>query len=180
VGNPRTVHELCVLVQTHHPSLVFLSETWQSKEKMERFRYRLGLRHCFAVGSGNKGGGTALYWDDSIDVFLQSCSERHIDVLIKESPLATAWRATFVYGQPRVENRHKTWDLRRTISSSVHEPWAFIGDLNEAMWQFEHFSKTKRNERQMELFRDMMETCNLEDLGFMGLPWTYDNRKAGD
>jgi hypothetical protein len=42
------------------------------------------------------------------------------------------------------------------------------------------FSKTKRNERQMELFRDMMETCNLEDLGFMGLPWTYDNRKAGD
>ena len=29
-------------------------------------------------------------------------------------------------------------------------------------------------------FRDVLEDCGLKDLGFSGLPWTYDNRKSGD
>jgi hypothetical protein len=35
VGNPRTVQELCSLVAAHNPKLVFLSETWQAKKRME-------------------------------------------------------------------------------------------------------------------------------------------------
>ena len=28
-------------------------------------------------------------------------------------------------------------------------------------------------------FRDTLDVCGLKDLGFSGLPWTYDNRKSG-
>ena len=54
-----------------------------------------------------------------------------------------------------------------------------MGDFNEAMWQFEHFSETRRNERRMEAFRDVLATCDMHDLGFSGLPWTFDNRQTG-
>ena len=28
-------------------------------------------------------------------------------------------------------------------------------------------------------FRETLDVCGLKDLGFSGLPWTYDNRKSG-
>lgn len=31
----------------------------------------------------------------------------------------------------------------------------------------------------MQRFRDMLNHCKLSDLGFSGLPWTYDNKKVG-
>jgi len=54
-----------------------------------------------------------------------------------------------------------------------------MGDFNEAMWQYEHFSKTPQPERQMMDFREVLSYCDLHDLGFSGLPWTYNNNQAG-
>ena len=54
-----------------------------------------------------------------------------------------------------------------------------MGDFNEAMWSFEHFSVTPRSESQMLAFRDTLEVCELVDLGFSGLPFTYDNKQRG-
>jgi hypothetical protein len=48
------------------------------------------------------------------------------------------------------------------------------------MWQHEHFSATKRSEKQMEDFRNVLSDCNMQDLGYRGLPWTYNNKKKGD
>jgi hypothetical protein len=47
------------------------------------------------------------------------------------------------------------------------------------MWQHEHLSQTRRGERQMAAFREVLAFCNLRDIGFSGVPWTYDNRKEG-
>jgi exonuclease III len=55
-----------------------------------------------------------------------------------------------------------------------------IGDFNEAMWQEEHFSKTRRSERLMLDFREVLSHCDLHDVGFMGTPWTWDNKQKGD
>jgi hypothetical protein len=54
-----------------------------------------------------------------------------------------------------------------------------MGDFNEAMWQFEHFSNWKRGERQIEAFREALQACTLHDIGFQGLPWTFDNKRGG-
>jgi hypothetical protein len=56
-----------------------------------------------AVDSVGLSGGLALFWDESINVTLLSQGERYLDVTIQEDPNATPWRATFVYGEPRVE-----------------------------------------------------------------------------
>lgn len=58
-------------------------------------------------------------------------------------------------------------------------PWLVIGDLNEALWDFEHLSSIPRPEPRMVVFRDTLEVCELVDLGFSGIPFTYDNHRAG-
>jgi hypothetical protein len=125
-----------------------------------------------------KGGGLALYWSEEIKVNLINYSSHHIDIRIIESDAKT-WRCTFVYGEPKSQDRHEMWKLLKRIKREVKEPWLMAGDFNEAMWQHEHFSATKRNERQMESFRKVLSTCNLHDLGFSGPCWTYNNKQKG-
>jgi hypothetical protein len=99
--------------------------------------------------------------------------------LIKETPDQAPWRGSFVYGEPRVENRHRIWDLIRNLCGEWDGPWLVMCDFNEAMWQHEHFSETPRSERQMMDFREVLSHCDLHDLGFAGLPWTYNNNRDG-
>jgi len=107
LGNSRTVQELCNFVKLHHPKLVFLSETRMSANRCKNLRWKLGLKNCLAVDSDGLSGGLVLFWDENINVSLLSQGERYIDVLVCADPSKAPWRATFVYGEPRVENRRK-------------------------------------------------------------------------
>ena len=71
------------------------------------------------------------------------------------------------------------WSILRDLHRQSDLPWVVVGDFNEAMWSFEHFSATPRSAGQMIDFRDVLEVCGLGDLGFAGLPYTYDNRRGG-
>jgi hypothetical protein len=142
-------------------------------------RWRLGLKGCLAIDSSGKRGGLALFWDENVQVVLLSIDDRYIDVSIREGPNFVPWRATFIYGEPRVEDRHRIWEILQRLKTRSPDPWLVIGDFNEAMWQHEHLSQTRRGERQMAAFREVLDFCNLRDIGFSGVPWTYDNRKEG-
>jgi hypothetical protein len=54
-----------------------------------------------------------------------------------------------------------------------------IGDFNEAMWLFEHFSSQRRLKRQMLDFCEVLSHYDVHDLSFIGVPWTY-NKLMGD
>ena len=115
VGNARTVQDLAVLVQQHSPKLVFLSETRQSEAQIRNLRWRLRLKGCLARSSGGKSGGIALFWEESLVVNLVTISDKAIDVTVQEDPASPTWRITFLYGEPRVEDRHLTWEFMKRI-----------------------------------------------------------------
>jgi hypothetical protein len=41
------------------------------------------------------------------------------------------------------------WTLLRDLKIQSYLPWCVLGDFNEAMWSFEHFSLTPHEEPQM-------------------------------
>lgn len=114
LGHPRTVQELIRLVRMHCPNVVFISEVRQQKFFMENIGWRIGFRNCYPVPVKGKGGGLALYWDDSVTVDLASFSIHDIDVKINEQ-FGMKWRYTFVYGEPKVEDRKHMWTLLKRI-----------------------------------------------------------------
>jgi hypothetical protein len=144
LGQPRTVQELIRLVRTHCPKLVFLLETQQQKDRVSNLIYRLGFNKCFVVYGEGKGGGLALFWDESIKVEIFSYGLHHIDTLIWDGVHHAAWRGTFVYGEPHTQDRCKMWELLKRIKPCSYAPWMMIGDFNEAMWSFEHQSSRRR------------------------------------
>ena len=179
LGDPRTVQELTRLVHAHQPKLLFLSETRQNKFVVEGLRWRLGLKHVVSFHEPGKGGGLALFWHEDVKVELFKIGSRVIDVIVHEWPKNNKWRCTFVYGEPRTHLRHHMWTLLKRIKPMLDAPWLMARDFNEALYQNEHFSETKRGERQMMDFREILSHCDLHDLGFSGTPWTYDNKQSG-
>ena len=117
LGRPRKVQELVRLVHAQRPKFLFLSETRQNKRFVEGLRWRLGLHNVVSYIEEGKGGGLALFWDESVDVELFKLGERIIDVFICNMPSGIKWRCTFVYGEPRTHLRHLMWDLMRKMKN---------------------------------------------------------------
>src|ERR1041385_8193198 len=71
------------------------------------------------------------------------------------------------------------WEHLVRLRDISNDPWLVCGDFNEATWKHEHFSSTLRGEPQMAAFRDALLDCELWNLGFSGLPFTYNNGRTG-
>lgn len=105
IGNAATVRDLCALVKEAGSHIVFLSETRQKVDRVKRLRSRLGLKGFVGVNYEGMSGGLALFWHESIHMEIISINERFIDAYVRLSSDGPLWHVTFVYGEPRVENR---------------------------------------------------------------------------
>lgn len=65
------------------------------------------------------------------------------------------------------------------LNDQSNAPWLCAGDFNEILDAGEQFGGALRPERQMNGFRDAVAMCGFLDLGFSGLPYTWDNRQEG-
>jgi hypothetical protein len=145
--------------------------------RAQNFMWSLGFSGSFAVSSVGQSGGLALFWLPQFTVSLKGFNSHFIDVVVS-SEKATAWRATFVYGEPRRDQRHEFWDLLRRLRSEREGPWICCGDFNEALSQDEHIGVRDRSEAHMSLFRECLDDCGLVDLGFSGPKFTWNNRQS--
>lgn len=136
----------------------------------------LGFYGCVVVSSEGLSGGIGLFWTTEVLLNLIHFSKSHIDVTGRRKDGDTpAWRLTGFYGEPRREDRHITWHLIRSLREQSQLPWLCMGDFNEVLYGSEHFGVVERAEWQTRAFREDVEDCNLQDLGFNKVPLTWDN-----
>jgi exonuclease III len=62
LGNPAAVRTLLDLQKQEDPDILFLFETKLKKQKIEVFRWKLGLTNMVCKPSEGKSGGLALFW----------------------------------------------------------------------------------------------------------------------
>ncbi|KAL6191285.1 hypothetical protein ACLB2K_037676 [Fragaria x ananassa] len=157
---------------------------------MNDVRRKIGWRNAFTVNCKvvrqkhgkrvSRAGGLCILWNDDIKLELQSYSESHIDVLVREDEGNQVWRFTGVYGQPRVENRYLTWELLKKLGSQDKDPWLLGGDFNEILWAMEKEGGQIRAEKQMDGFREALNVCDLKDLYFTGPCFTWRGNRHGE
>jgi len=181
LGQPEAVREVRSLCQLHCPAVVFLSETHYFDNRVDGLVRSLGMEGGLGVGSLSRGGGLALFWSREVVVNLESYDKLHIDVTVRQATnTSMAWRFTGFYGESRKELRHRNWECLQFLKNQSSLPWLCAGDFNEVLAASEQFGGLIRPERQMDGFRTAVSDCGFVDLGFIGLPYTWDNRQQGD
>jgi hypothetical protein len=76
--------------------------SYQRLHRVNNLKFRLGFTNCFLVDGTCKGGGLALYWDESLKLDIVLYVLHHIDTTVWSAEMNVGWRATFVYGEPQV------------------------------------------------------------------------------
>lgn len=100
----------------------------------------------------------------------QSVSQYFIDVVVRGNE---DWRLTGIYGAPRWDSKHLTWDALRTLHSNLSLPWLALGDFNEILFHHEKEGGRARSQAQLQAFQDSLMDCELADIGFSGDAFTW-------
>jgi hypothetical protein len=69
--------------------------------------------------------------------------------------------------------------MLRFLRNQTDLPWLCAGDFNEVLHDYEQVGGCEREEWKMEGFRAVVDYAGFNDLGYIGLPYTWDNRRYG-
>lgn len=122
-----------------------------------------------------------MLWTRDVDVKLNTYDKLHIDISVLDPQTQEdKWRFTGFYGEARRELRYRSQECLRLLNNRLALPWLCAGDFNEVLAADEQFGGQRRPECQMEGFREVVDFFGFIDLGYIGLPYTWDNRQQGE
>ncbi|KAA3466988.1 reverse transcriptase [Gossypium australe] len=174
LGSTRAVRRLRNLCKQQNLPMVFLMETKLDQKRMEKVRRRCGFNSGIDIEAEWTRGGLCLAWKSDIVVTLRSFSKWHIDVLVREGSPQKEWRFTGFYGSPYLQDRCFAWNLLRRLSQDCNYLWLVAGDFNEILYSFEKKGGAPREQKRMDAFRDTLEECQLMDIGYSGVWFTWE------
>ena len=176
LGQPWAVLKLTDLVKKHSPSILFLMETRAKDHKLKTLCSKLHLENVFIESQVNTGGGLALYWKDGINLKVLDSTPTFVDVVVNPG-MDDAQRLMGFYRNPRTANRKHSWTLLKHLSLKLDLPWLCVGDFIEIKKAEKKKRGPNRPERQMREFREALDFCGFQDLGFVGAPFTWCNNQ---
>ena len=177
-GKAATIRELRDLAKQFAPTVLCIVETQIERTRVESLAGTIGYDNGYAVSSQGRSGGLGFFWNNPIKIEILGYSVYHIDCSVEE-PGSDPWRMTLFYGEAQTHLRYQAWDVLKGISTFSNLPWICIGDFNEVLDASEQFGGNVWEEWKMDGFREAVDDCRLDDLGNIGLPYTWDNRQQG-
>ncbi|KAI0504691.1 hypothetical protein KFK09_015644 [Dendrobium nobile] len=82
--------------------------------------------------------------------------------------------ASFVYAASNRIDRINLWDQIVNFGININGPWCIGGDFNIISNASERNGGCRPNIKAMEEFNAMINECNLQDIGFLGSPFTWN------
>ncbi|KAL2904564.1 Membrane protein insertase YidC [Bienertia sinuspersici] len=130
-----------------------------NKVEVEKLKGRLGYQNAFGVSSRGKAGGLCIYWKEEVDFTINVLLQNHIGGSIIEEG---------------GEDKHKTWSLIIHLYGEEETPIIFGGDFNEILLYDEKGGGAKTTKRELYSFREVLEECNLMDVGYSRQTFTLE------
>uniref|UniRef100_A0A803MIJ2 Endonuclease/exonuclease/phosphatase domain-containing protein n=1 Tax=Chenopodium quinoa TaxID=63459 RepID=A0A803MIJ2_CHEQI len=154
-------------------------ETKVDSCNLERIKRRCGFDDGLCLSSNGKAGGIGFWWRD-VGISTISYSVHHFAIDVLNSVGVPIWRAIGVYGWPKTENKHKTWEMMINLHSECNIPCIMFGDFKKIVSMNEKDGGAVRRERLMDAFREAIDMCGLRDLGFSGNIFTWQRGTTSD
>lgn len=88
------------------------------------------------------------------------------------------WRLTGLYGEPDRMQRHKMWDLLRTLARDANLPWCVIGDLNNVTCLDDKIGGDPYPPWLMDGFNEALRDSGLMDLQLTGHQYTWERNRG--
>ncbi|KAE8798196.1 Retrotransposon protein [Hordeum vulgare] len=80
-----------------------------------------------------------------------------------------------MYRESRAKKKYLAWKLMRILHNQASLPWLCVGDFNEVLLAKEKEGGREKDKTCMDKFKEALDFCGLEDLGFEGDKFTWRN-----
>jgi len=117
-------------------------------------------------------------WKNNILLEVINFIVNHVLAKITEED-GFVWYLTGFYGWP-AQQKGNSWKLLKYLQTFVEGPWVVIGDFNAYLHAWEKKSRRQPQNSQVKAFREALDCCHLQDLGFLGYPYTWSNNRPGE
>ncbi|KAH7857525.1 hypothetical protein Vadar_013640 [Vaccinium darrowii] len=173
IGRSLTVRALRNFAKNRRPSIVFLMETKNKANKVDRIRRSLNFSNSVYVDPCGLSGGLALWWNSNISVDILEANQHFIHARCNDHQGLKSFLVTFVYGAPVVRAKEAVWENLRFLGAGIHGAWLVLGDFNDIVAESEKSGGSPPNVRRMTAFNEVLEDCGLMDLEFKGPRFTW-------
>lgn len=170
LGNPKTFRSISHGIRHHNPILLFFMETKckANAKNINKIKRSFNYSGCFAMDCNGRSGGLCLLWKEEMNVTIRSFSQFHIDASVLWDP--------GLYGNPNTNQRKFTWDLICILHNQDESAWIIGGDFNATLSYEEKEGGAPTRESQMDMFRNVLDECELQDLDYLSEMYTWSNR----
>ena len=176
MGSKWTISYLSEIRYKHKPDFLFLAETKQEPEFVQKFQALFGYDNLVTVDPLGRSGGLALFYNNEHQVRVLYSSNRMIDV--EAVALGKMVYLTFVYGDPVQKLREQVWERLTRYGLSRSEPWFIIGDLNEITGNHEKEGGSLRNAVLFIPFNNMIRNSGLLEFPARGNKLSLQGRRG--
>lgn len=122
------------------------------------------------VDCEGRSGALALLWKHDVDFTIYQYSKYHIHGMLSLGSREESFWITSVYGHPKLSLGPDIWNLPRALKNNEGQLWLVFGDFNEVEKMGRGHTQ---GEGQMWAFCDCLTDYELNDLGFLGFPFTW-------
>ncbi|KAI8546418.1 hypothetical protein RHMOL_Rhmol07G0115600 [Rhododendron molle] len=178
VRNPLTVHTLKGLCKLHSPGGVFLAETKNRRYKVEQVCRELGFSNFFVVDPEGTGGGLCFMWKRGITVCVIGSSNYWVDMEVRFED-GKLWRYTGIYASIDMREMRLIWDEVSNFRIQGDVPWVIMGDFNAIVSNEEKRGGNEKDDWELRDFQQFIRSNQLIDVGYVGYPFTWNNKRVG-
>lgn len=174
---PETYSSLHDLLNRENQDIIFISETKQQTDNVEKILRKINVHNYWIVPPRGTAGGLILAWKDNVNLTILDYTDNQINARVFDQTINSHWIFTGFYGIPYRPNKIDSWNMKRSMASTITEPWIIIGDCNIMLHESEKQSRFPFNQSEANNFIELLHSLDLHDLGFTGYPFTWNNRR---
>jgi hypothetical protein len=177
-ARPAAFRSLRAFCRIHKPDLIFLSETKIPPSSSQLSLSQLGFPFLIHAPPSGRKGGLVVAWKAGVEVEQINQSSSQISCLIFSDPLSQPWLLSCSYA-PHNGSKLAHWNSLSSIGNSFCGPWLNIGDFNAILAPQDKLGGRSFGSSSHHDFADFVHSNGLFDLGYVGNPYTWCNRRQG-
>ncbi|KAH7863545.1 hypothetical protein Vadar_018897 [Vaccinium darrowii] len=148
--------------------------------KIDAVRKALGFSKLVTVEPIGIGGGLSLMWKQSVDVEILEKQQFFLEAVVKDGSGFHCWRVYFVHAPAEgYAERRVLWQALKDKVSQVRQNCILLGDFNAITSNEEKWGGPNRASWELRDFREFISESQLIDMGYVGYPFTWNNRRHG-
>ena len=146
-------------------------ETRISGARVEDISSNLGFDNVCRSDANGFSGGIWILWNSdetTLDILSVTDQANPAFVQVCASNPDFVWLFFAIYANPNLNTRLHLLEDLASFASSYSIPWLLVGDFNVILNDHENFSCSPPNHNCIAHFNNLLNKCNLLDLGFNG------------